>query len=746
MFSSTVEYNSADPNKFQVLDYSSIYDEESDMTGDGVKWEWFKNGLKKMFTLKNARKVGIAASSALHAVGVIRGELFQGEQHPPLKLQDGGLTYAQYMGPFTHVLERILLGQNGLTACDRLCKNHDIDYILAASLGTTELQIAAVRQADIVFGEMLKRIQEEGLDLDYNIRLAKLVDIKTIMEDTGVFNKGAFKGELVALSDGDRAVYEDARLSWEEIAGNRIAGSGMHGGMDDGGGESKGNQGNQQEYIHVPQSLPRRGRPAGIIQTGREHLTAYNVASAAAAARPAQLRAAAVRFNALNGNSQDSQGGEGLFLGKPNKVHPSHYDKILAGATNAHKKPAWAAVSSKSGRAITQPKMSKKKGRGSVGGWWQPALDARAAAAIKAIKQLEQQRGKGKKLKMKPGFALKLKMLEKHGGNGYSTGVVEHRRVRSKSQPFGKGLKLAGKGTVFSRRNRVAPGPQILHLPPLDDEQPTPQPIIMPPYDYSDSDSDGVPEFTYEDPRQDPRRTFQELVRTYELSGKGHSVVLKKAASAAMHVLAKSLKTNMKGKGHALVGKGHYDLEGGFFFTIAALIAAGVAAAKAALVAGAALAAKAAAAAAVSAAAIAAKASAAAAIAAPIIKTGVSVVSGVKTAVEIAKSLKGSDKKGRGLSPQIKKITNEKMVKKKLIKNIDKTQVKKSDMSSSVIKTAEKRLKVINKMNIPLEQKKKLIVKEIALPLQPLIQKKVLTKLDKNIKGNALISPATKNR
>ena len=86
------------------------------------------------------------------------------------------------------------------------------------------------------------------------------------------------------------------------------------------------------------------------------------------------------------------------------------------------------------------------------------------------------------------------------------------------------------------------------------------------------------------------------------------------------------------------------------------------------------------------------------------------------------------------------------MVKKKLIKNIDKTQVKKSDMSSSVIKTAEKRLKVINKMNIPLEQKKKLIVKEIALPLQPLIQKKVLTKLDKNIKGNALISPATKNR
>ena len=347
---------------------------------------------------------------------------------------------------------------------------------------------------------------------------------------------------------------------------------------------------------------------------------------------------------------------------------------------------------------------------------------------------------------MKPGFALKLKMLEKHGGNGFSTGVVEHRRVRSKSQPFGKGLKLAGKGTVFSRRNRVAPGPQILHLPPLDDEQPTPQPIIMPPYDYSDSDSDGVPEFTYEDPRQDPRRTFQELVRTYELSGKGHSVVLKKAASAAMHVLAKSLKTNMKGKGYALVGKGHYDLEGGFFFTIAALIAAGVAAAKAALVAGAALAAKAAAAAAVSAAAIAAKASAAAAIAAPIIKTGVSVVSGVKTAVEIAKSLKGSDKKGRGLSPQIKKITNEKMVKKKLIKNIDKTQVKKSDMSSSVIKTAEKRLKVINKMNIPLEQKKKLIVKEIALPLQPLIQKKVLTKLDKNIKSNSLISPATKNR
>ena len=81
-------------------------------------------------------------------------KLMPGELHGLLKLPNGKLARAQYMGPGTRVVERVKKGEKGLTAVDTESKWHDIAYGLAKN------------QADISAADrhMLSKINEFARD------------------------------------------------------------------------------------------------------------------------------------------------------------------------------------------------------------------------------------------------------------------------------------------------------------------------------------------------------------------------------------------------------------------------------------------------------------------------------------------------------------------------------------------------------------------------------------------------------
>jgi hypothetical protein len=174
---------------------------------DGAKFVWRNKGgiVGAAVDGGMSGEKGVALRNKISAGDSTARDGFVGEQHMLLKLRNGNTGVANYMGPGTHVIDRLHRGDEGRTVEDAVAKRHDIDYFLAADEPTKELQAIKVREADERMIAALKKIQAEGTGTQRNIQAGmKLIQLKTVGEDIGVIGRQKFAGGLVPLSDEDR--------------------------------------------------------------------------------------------------------------------------------------------------------------------------------------------------------------------------------------------------------------------------------------------------------------------------------------------------------------------------------------------------------------------------------------------------------------------------------------------------------------------------------------------------------------
>jgi hypothetical protein len=110
--------------------------------------------------------------------------VFPGEVHAPLRLPSGGIGIANYMGPGTHVVERVRRGDPPRTASDKVAMAHDIRYSLAPNKG---------RAADKKMIAKLNAIQKKKQDRSFNINMGKRpIQAKMALENRGLLSKTRF--------------------------------------------------------------------------------------------------------------------------------------------------------------------------------------------------------------------------------------------------------------------------------------------------------------------------------------------------------------------------------------------------------------------------------------------------------------------------------------------------------------------------------------------------------------------------
>ena len=141
-------------------------------------------------------------------------------------------------------------------------------------------------------------------------------------------------------------------------------------------------------------------------------------------------------------------------------------------------------------------------------------------------------------------------------------------------------------------------------------------------------------------------------------------------------------------------GKGKGKQSGGFIFTLAALIA-GISTAASAVVS-----------------------------AAPAIASVAGAVGATASAVAGIKELTGGSLKT--------------VIAKKIKEETKKTKVTTADLPKNIVKAADKKLKTIKNLKIPVKEKKEMVIKQVAKPLIPIVKKKYVEKLAKNLKGDGL--------
>ena len=126
---------------------------------------------------------------------------YPGERHALLKVPNGKMGIANYMGPGTHVIERLKRGDPPRTLSDKTAQRHDIDYTLASGAKDKATQNKLIREADERMVSKLKSIEKQGLDSKFNtLQGKKLIQAKMKAEDIGLLKKGSFGGDLKKLS------------------------------------------------------------------------------------------------------------------------------------------------------------------------------------------------------------------------------------------------------------------------------------------------------------------------------------------------------------------------------------------------------------------------------------------------------------------------------------------------------------------------------------------------------------------
>jgi hypothetical protein len=130
---------------------------------------------------------------------------FPGERHAILKTKNHGLQRANWMGPGTHVLERLKRDDPPLTPSDGVAKLHDIEYAIASMAPTREEQFRMIRDADLKMLRSLKELEDNNLDSTYNIYQGVIgINTKIKAEDIGLLDKSVFAGELKTINPADK--------------------------------------------------------------------------------------------------------------------------------------------------------------------------------------------------------------------------------------------------------------------------------------------------------------------------------------------------------------------------------------------------------------------------------------------------------------------------------------------------------------------------------------------------------------
>lgn len=105
--------------------------------------------------------------------------LYSGEKHAFIKLPNGKVGRANYMGPGTHLIERLKRGDVPRTEVDKVSQAHDIRYGLGKNFDD-------VRKADMRMINKVRQLTASGGDSKFNTRQANLIVAKTKLEDFGV--------------------------------------------------------------------------------------------------------------------------------------------------------------------------------------------------------------------------------------------------------------------------------------------------------------------------------------------------------------------------------------------------------------------------------------------------------------------------------------------------------------------------------------------------------------------------------
>jgi hypothetical protein len=131
---------------------------------------------------------------------------YPGEKHAILKLPNHMPGIANYMGPGTHVIDRLKRGDPGRTPSDTVAKRHDIDFTLAQTAPNKKIQLKLAREADKHMVKSLKKIQKgaHGGDSFANIQAGmKGIEAKMALENRGFLDPSRFSGPLKKYSIND---------------------------------------------------------------------------------------------------------------------------------------------------------------------------------------------------------------------------------------------------------------------------------------------------------------------------------------------------------------------------------------------------------------------------------------------------------------------------------------------------------------------------------------------------------------
>jgi len=147
---------------------------------------------------------------------------FQGEKHAILRLPNGRMGIANFMGPQTQVIKRLQRGDPGRTPSDMTAKMHDIQYNLAQGASNEQEQLRLVREADNRMIRNLNRIESEGTDSRFNTKQGKLILAKTKLEDVGILDPKKFAGNLRKIPESENILLKQAKEQLEmEGYGNK---------------------------------------------------------------------------------------------------------------------------------------------------------------------------------------------------------------------------------------------------------------------------------------------------------------------------------------------------------------------------------------------------------------------------------------------------------------------------------------------------------------------------------------------
>jgi hypothetical protein len=152
---------------------------------------------------------------------------FKGETHMIMALPNHKFGVANYMGPGTHIIERVKRGDPGRVPSDTVAKRHDIDYTVAALTKDPVARQSLVRAADIHMINTLKKIKANKVDKGMNIQAGmKLIQAKILAEKIGLLKEGKFSGPYVPQTAADTTLLMDAQKELEQKGFGGVTGGG----------------------------------------------------------------------------------------------------------------------------------------------------------------------------------------------------------------------------------------------------------------------------------------------------------------------------------------------------------------------------------------------------------------------------------------------------------------------------------------------------------------------------------------